>query len=311
MRLVAPGSRSGRPEIGVVEKLRAAAGDPGLAFYAAWSGLHGDSLFRRYRRLAHRAGLDRLYLIFSFDCDTAEDIEAAWPVHRKMMDLGVMPAYAVPGELLAQGAEVYRRISATGAEFLNHGYRSHTFFDEAAGTYKSCFFYDEQTLETVEADVIGGDRAVADIIGMKPRGFRTPHFGTFQSEPQLEFLHGVLAHLNYEYSTSTSPRFGLRFGPLFERQGLREIPVSGCGSRPWRILDSWGCFQAPDRRHSAADYRREALGMAARLDGGPGILNYYADPSHIAGEPVFFETVAALAELTTSTTYGALLERLR
>lgn len=294
-----------------MRKLRKAAGDPGYTFYAAWSGLHGESLFRRYRRLARRAGFDRLYLIFSFDCDTAEDIEAAYPVHRKMMDLGVTPAYAVPGELLSQGAETYRKIAATGAEFLNHGFRSHTYFDETAGAYKSCFFYDEQTPETVEADVIGGDRAVAEIIGVKPRGFRTPHFGTFQSEPHLAFLHGLLAHLDYEYSTSTSPAFGLRFGPVFPREGVREIPVSGCGSRPWRILDTWGCFRAPDRIHTPGDYRREALAMAARLQNGPGLLNYYADPSHIAGEPAFFETVAALAQIATPVTYGALMERLK
>lgn len=228
-----------------------------------------------------------------------------------MMDMGVVPAYAVPGELLAQGAETYRRIAATGAEFLNHGYRSHTYFDETAGAYASCFFYDEQTPETVEADIIGGDRMVAEIIGAKPRGFRTPHFGTFQSEQQLANLHGVLAHLDYDFSTSTAPPFGLRFGPLFERRGLWEIPVSGCGSRPWRILDSWGCFAAPDRNQTPEDYRREALGMAARLGHGPGLLNFYADPSHILRQPVFFETVAELVKLATPTTYGALLERLR
>lgn len=232
-------------------------------------------------------------------------------MHRKMMDLGVMPAYAVPGELLAEGEGTYRRIAATGAEFLNHGYRRHTFFDAAAGAHRSCFFYDEQSPETVEADIIGGDRAVAEIIGVKPRGFRTPHFGTFQSEQNLAFLYGVLAHLDYDYSTSTSPGFALRFGPAFERRGVREIPVSGCGSRPWRILDSWGCFEAPDRRLGPGDYRREALAMARRLARGPGLLNYYADPSHIARQPLFFETVAELAKVAAPIGYGALLKRLR
>jgi hypothetical protein len=248
--------------------------------------------------------------VVSFDCDTADDIEAAWDVHNRLMGLGVMPAYAVPGELLAEGASVYRRISATGAEFLNHGYRRHTYFDRAAGEHRSCFFYDRQPRDAVAADVTGGDKAVAEIIGIRPRGFRTPHFGTFQSEDQLRFLHGLLRRLGYAYSTSTAPRFGLRYGPVFDRHGLREIPISGCGSRLSAVLDSWGCFRAPDRVLGPEDYREEAVKMARLLAGGPGLLNYYADPSHIADQPIFFDTVATLAKIASPTTYASLLERL-
>lgn len=294
----------------VLKRLRAAAADPVTAGYYAWSRIATDSLLDVYRARARRAGFDRLYFILSFDCDTAKDIAAAEAVHGRLMAMGICPAYAVPGELLAEGAGVYRRIAATGAEFLNHGYRRHMYFDPESGMHKSCFFYDEEPLDAVEADIVGGDKAVTDIIGVKPRGFRTPHFGTFQTASELRYLHGLLQHLGYSFSTSTTPRFGLRYGPVFRRFGLAEIPVSGQGARPFDLLDSWGCFAAPDRALGPGDYRREALCMAERLAGGPGLLNYYADPSHVAGEAVFFDTVRDLTKVAEPITYDALLARL-
>ena len=274
-----------------------------MAGYYAWSRVDAGSLVDSYKRLASRTRLDRLYLILSFDCDRERDFAVAWDVHARLMDMGICPAYAVPGELLAKGASVYRRIAETGAEFLNHGQRDHMYFDENTGRHESSFFYNQQPEETLVADITQGDKTVTDIIGKKPRGFRTPHFGTFQKDRQLRFLHRILTQLDYDFSTSTTPVFGLRFGPLFRRYGLTEIPVSGRGTMPFELLDSWGCFEAPDRVLGAEDYRRDAVRMSERLSGGPGLLNYYADPSHIADQPVFFDTVRELIKVAQPTTY--------
>ncbi len=280
-----------------------------LAAYHLWSRLHRASLWQRYQEHARAAGLDRLYLVVSFDCDTAEDIKTAASVHRRMTALGIVPAYAVPGELLAEGAAVYRAIAADGAEFLNHGNRRHTYFDKSENRYKSCFFYDEQPLAVVEEDVVAGDRAVREVIGTAPSGFRTPHFGSFQSPQQLRFLHAILRRLGYRYSSSTSPFFGLRYGPVFDRYGLAEIPVSGGARRMLTIIDSWSCFGDPMRQMGADDYRGEIVGLARRLAGDSGILNYYADPSHVADQPAFFDTMAELAQLAQPVTFAQLLAR--
>lgn len=297
--------------VSLFSKLRTVASDPVFAGYSAWSRLHVDSLVAKYQAHARAAGLDRLYLVLSFDCDTPDDIATAWDVHRRLLNIGIAPSYAVPGDLLAEGEAVYRRIATSGAEFLNHGGRRHTYFDVAAGAHRSCFFYDQQPLETIEADVVAGDRMVRDIIGVKPYVFRTPHFGTFQAPAQLRFLHEVLRRLGYIFSTSTTPYFGLRYGPAFDRFGIRELPVSGRGSQPLYILDSWSCFAAPDRVLGSEDYKREATAMAARLAGGPGILNFYADPSHVADQAIFFDTMAALLKVATPISYIALTEKLR
>lgn len=295
--------------MGILRKLQVAAGNPMMAGCYAWSRLDPAGLLRSYQARARRAGLDRLYLILSFDCDTEKDIAAAWDVHSRLMDMGICAAYAVPGELLIEGQDVYRRIAGTGAEFLNHGHRQHMYFDEAAGMHLSCFFYDEQPPDVVETDVTEGDRTVTEVIGIKPSGFRTPHFGTFQTEAQLKFLHRVLQRLGYTFSSSTTPGFGLCYGPMFYRYGLMEIPVSGRGDSPFHILDSWGCFARPDRELGAEDYRRGAIGMSERLRGGAGLLNYYADPSHIAQQPVFFETMRELLKVAKPASYRDVMTR--
>ena len=289
--------------------LRKAVEHPVQAGYLLWSRLHWQSLVGVYRQRARRAGLDRLFLIVSFDCDTQDDIAAAREVHERMRQCGIMPAYAVPGELLAEGADIFRPIAASGAEFLNHGHRRHAYFDRAAGEYRSNFFYDEQPLDVLEGDLVGGDWSVREILGTAPQGFRTPHFGTFQKPAQLRFLHRVLKRLGYTYSSSTAPFHGWRHGPVFEDFGLPEIPVSGGGTRPFTIIDSWGCFAAPDRQFAPEDYRSETLALARQLAGGPGLLNYYADPSHVLAQPIFFATMAALARLAEPITFAELMRR--
>jgi hypothetical protein len=294
--------------VGVFSKLKTAASDPVFAGYAALSRLYPSGTLASYRAKAARAGLDRLYLVLSFDCDTPEDIEVAWDVHQRLLQLGICASYAVPGALLEEGSGVYRRISATGAEFLNHGGRSHTYFDIQCGEYRSNFFYDQQPRDVLKRDIEEGDRIVTEIIGQKPVGYRTPHFGTFQRPDQLLFLHEVLRGLRYTYSTSTTPFAGLRYGPAFTRYGLMEFPVSGQGSNPLSILDSWGCFRAPDKILSAEDYKREALGMARHLASGPGILNFYADPCHVADQPIFFETMVELTGVSKPAAYRDIME---
>jgi hypothetical protein len=296
-------------DMGILRKLKIAAENPTLAGYYVWSRIDADRLINSYQQRAAKAGLDRLYFILSFDCDRPEDIDAAMDVHWRLMDLGICPAYAVPGELLKIGAKAYQRIAATGAEFLNHGHRWHMYFDPEAGDYRSCFFYDELPQNVVEEDVLLGDQCVKDVIGRRPTGFRTPHFGTFQRETELRFLHRILARLGYLFSTSTTPGFGLRYGPAFRRYGLLEIPVSGRGYSPFEILDSWSCFAAPGRKLTPQDYRRDAVRMAERLQGRAGLLNYYCDPSHIVDQPVFFETIQKLVKLAEPLSYGKFVER--
>lgn len=296
----------------MLDKVKKALADPARLAYMAWEKTAPAALYARYTRLAAEAGLDRLYFVLSFDCDTEDDIRVVEGVHQRLADMGARPVYAVPGELLQRGEKTYRKLAESGSEFINHGYTEHTYFDTARGAHASCFFYDQLEPAVVERDIVQGDACLKSLLGITPRGFRAPHFGTYQKPAQLRFMQGVLQGLGYAFSTSSVPLYGLRYGPAFRDFGVLELPVSGMGSSPLTILDSWGCFMAPGRRRGPEDYGREGRLAADKLaQGGVGILNYYADPCHIHDQDVFFETVAAWLAVAQPVSYGELLEVLK
>lgn len=234
--------------------------------------------------------------LLSFDCDTDEDIAIVEGVHDRVLALGVLPAYAVPGELLERGADVYCRLASHGAEFLNHGHAQHCHIDRQTGRYESSMFYDQLPYDEVVADVRGGHQSVRDVIGTAPVGFRTPHFGTFQRRHQLDRLHDLLAELGYRYSTSTMPLYGMLHGPVVRvRPTLVEIPVTGSPGRPHRPLDTWSYRFAPRPIGDELDYQRAVAELAEDLRRHGGVVNIYADPSQVADWDGFFDSIALLA----------------
>jgi peptidoglycan/xylan/chitin deacetylase (PgdA/CDA1 family) len=242
---------------------------------------------------AARAGLKRPAFVLSFDCDTDRDIDVAWTVHERLRELGILAIYAVPGELLQRGQQVWKKIAGTGAEFLNHGYREHTV--HSAGHYVSTLFYERMTSAEIEDDIERGGEAVRRVVGTMPRGFRTPHFGSFRTRAQIAWLHRLLARLGYRYSSSTTPYVAIRHGPFTRRFGLIELPVSGCPDYPMMILDSYN-FRFSPGRFGPDDYVRQASRWADALAAGrPLFVNLYADPSQVADWPEFFEAMQRLA----------------
>jgi polysaccharide deacetylase len=250
-------------------------------------------LWRRLDRSARRHGFQRLRLALSFDCDTPEDAAVVLDLDQRLRDRGVLPAYAVPAALVEREDRVYGELRRRGAEFLNHGYVQHTAWNAARGHYESTFFYETLPRERVAQDIEEGRDALRRLLGFAPQGFRTPHFGTFQKAEEIRFLHEQLGRLGHRYSSSTVPAFAFRHGPAFERAGVREFPVTGTFSRPLMIQDSWAFYAAPDRRRSAQDYLSEARALARFVNehGFVGLLNYYADPSHVWDQPTFFEAI--------------------
>ncbi len=295
----------------MLRRIGALVSDPHRLMYSVRARTGRDWLDRRYRRLAEQEGFRDLYFVLSFDCDTKEDADNVLKVHGRLRDMGVSPVYAVPGEILNKGERIYGKIAEAGGEFINHGFRDHTYFDNKHGRYASCFFYDQQPLDVVREDIVAGDRNLRTTLGIQAKGFRAPHFGTFQKPAQLRFQHDVLKGLGYTFSTSSLPLFAYRYGPAFDEFGLLELPVSGMGSMPLRILDSWSCFMAPGRRFTADDFVREGRASADVFQSlGIGLLNFYADPSHIHDSDEFFDTVAYWAKVARPVTYNQLLAQL-
>lgn len=294
----------------MLRKIKKALADPVWLAYRLWAHLDRGGLWRRYASLAKRAGLQRLYFILSLDCDTVDDIAVVSEVHARLLDLGVKPVYAVPGELLRKGEKIYRGLMESGGEFLNHGYTEHMYFHQRQGVYESCFFYDRLPREQVRQDIRAGDACLREVLGVIPQGFRAPHFGTFQKPEQLRFLHGVLGELGYRFSTSTMPFYAFRYGPVFSRFGVREIPVSGRESSPLNIMDSWTFFAARGHGLSPGDYLQEGEAIAKRSRHQVGLLNYYVDPSHVHKQEIFYQTVDCWRRVAQSVNYNSFLKEI-
>lgn len=251
--------------------------------------------------------LNETYFILSFDCDTAEDAAVAWDVHKRLMDMGIMAVYAIPGELLKQGEKVYRKIFESGAQFINHGGREHTYFNIESNRHASCFFYDQQSLEVVKEDILLGHKTLYDVLGIRAEGWRTPHFGTFQKTQQLDFLYSILNDLQYKFSSSTVPLKAFQCGPAYEIHGLTEIPVTGIFNEPFNILDTWAYFGAPDCVRSPDDYLKACRSLADFASCKPLLINVYGDPSHVFDKKEFFEGMKSLAKISKNINYSDLV----
>ncbi len=275
-----------------------AALSPTKSLFETASILSPNFFWNRVNRLARSQGFDRLYFCLSFDCDTEKDADVVESVDSKLREMGLLPSYAVPAELLKQQVSTYSKLRDKGAVFLNHGYQIHTVINEQTGHYESCLSYDALTKKEVEEDVFQGHLILKDFLGETPKGFRSPHFGTFQRASELRFLHSYLKTLGYEYSSSTAPVYSSLYGPVFRKFGLWEVPVTGTASRPREIYDSWSFFCAPSRRWKDGDYYKEAerLVSVKKKYQLVGLLNCYADPSQVWNRAEFFDAMALLSK---------------
>ena len=278
----------------LMDRLTWAFRHPLLSGYYIISKLNSDLLYNRYVKFAKKQGLDRPYFILSFDCDTEEDTDVVEEVHRRLIDMGIMPVYAVPAELLEKNRRIYKRFASTGVEFMNHGYKIHTYYDDEARVYKSCFFYDKLSRNEIIEDIKKGHETHICILGKVPKSFRVPHFGTFQGYRQLKFLHSLLGSLGYKYSSSTVPFYAFRHGPLRDvGDGIREIPLLGCFDNPLTILDSWSFMSGRFGNKNERLYKEQMTKMVLWFSERnlPGLLNFYADPSHVINSDCFFEVI--------------------
>ena len=266
---------------------------------------------KRYINKSKKFGLDGKYFILSFDCDTEKDIEVVEEVNKKLIDLNISASYAVPGELLKEGASVYRALKSSGAEFINHGYLSHTHYVDSSKSYISNLFYDKMSNIEVKNDIERGHSNFIEVLGEKPLGFRTPHFGTYQKTKHLNFLYLVLKNLNYSFSSSTTPVTSMWNGAILKTyEGILELPVSGCYDYPARILDSWGFRFSPTRKLNENDYIEQFKKMMNFFNNPEvnGVFNIYADPSQVYDWDMFFECMSMTNELT-NTSFSELVKK--
>lgn len=265
----------------LAKRIRQAVENPHLALTWALCQIRPAHYCARLLATARSSGIRKPSFILSFDCDTDRDGPALEHLHPRLRSMGLHPLYAVPGEILFDAASTYRDIAADGAEFMNHGHRRHAAVDAVTGHVLSTYFYDPEAPHDWMNDIVLGHKAVTELTGQPPCGFRTPHFGSFESPRALNRLWQLLGQLGYIYSSSTRPLFAAMHGPVFHNHGVAEIPVSGCLDQPNQILDSWGLI---NNKPFGASFLIKQIRKYLDLmrSGEPILLNLYFDPADIA-----------------------------
>lgn len=268
---------------------------PGLMGYRLLGRIRPSVLSRRQLRLARESGISSPAFHLSFDCDTPADSRVVLRLDSLLSDMGIHPSYAVPGEILEADPETYRELLRRGRVLMNHGYRTHTRI-LPDGTYDSTVFYSRLSVSEVREDIFRGHMAFVDLLGMGPAGFRTPHFGDFQSPSELLVIHETLRELGYAFSSSTGPYFGFLHGPVRSDRGIHEIPLSSCPEWPTGLLDTYGFLRAGIPGQTSEAYLRQLRLIAGGLSKGSILwVNTYGDPAHVYDWQDYFTVMQLLA----------------
>ena len=262
-------------------------------------------VLQRYAELCRAAGVDRLYLILTFDCDTDGDIDAVPALHADLSRRGINAGYAVPGAQLLKSPATWRAVAGANGEFLNHGGRAHAEFRD--GRYWPMTFYEQLSAADVVADITAGHRHVIEVTGLQPQGFRAPHFGSFQSADQLNLIYETIKPLGYRYCSTTTPAMALSRGPIVNvGNGMIELPTMGSYRNPTTLLDSW-TYLSDRTNYALSDEYFELFSETVKRmteQAIPGLLTYYADPSHVAGQQAFERALDVIAEYKIPSLFG-------
>lgn len=264
----------------------------------------GHNGWTQYSRLCRAAGVDRLYLVLTFDCDTDGDIDVARELDRDLRARDIRAGYAVPSAQLRRSPDVWREVASHGAEFLNHGSRAHAELHD--GQYRPVTFYERLSEAEVVADIEAGHNDVCQVIGAAPQGFRAPHFGSFQQPHQLDLVYRTLRRLGYTYASTTLPARALEEGPVIDEDGVVEIPTFGSYRHPQTLLDSW-TYLTDRVQYVLGDEYGDLFVETVRTlteTGMPGLLVYYADPSHVYGQQPFARALDAIARYRVPSLLG-------
>ena len=254
--------------------------------------LFPDYFWKPYARFSKSLGIEKPFLILSFDCDTDEDIIAAKKIHDWLGERNSKGVFAVPGTQLRKGKNEFRQMSKEGACFINHGGAAHAKYE--GGRYWSVNFYNQMSHKEIKADIKLGHSLLLEVIGREPKGFRAPHFGHFQKKSQLSFLYSYLIELGYKFASTTTPIFLLKNGPVIKYTNyFKEIPVSGLYRYPLRLFDSWSYVQSPYNPQITQRYQSDFENLIKNVvtKGIPVVLNHYVDPSHVADSHYFYDAI--------------------
>lgn len=212
----------------------------------------------------------------SFDCDLEHDYEAM-PLLLETLDKHSLKAsFACIGKWIEKLPEIHKNIVDQGHEIINHSY-----------THPSNIHFHPQerfnqlSTNEREIEIAKADHTINDILGYKPIGFRTPHFGGAHTKD----IYTILKRLGYKYSTSTiairTPDYG---NPFLMNEGIWEFPLSIDASYILSGFGTWRRFRGPKSKHTHKTEKKFFDQLKWVIDIGintNSYINVYFDPGDI------------------------------
>ena len=235
-------------------------------------------------------------ILLSFDCDNFADIEALAKVGDFLDKNNIKATFAAPGEILNAGEAEFGALHKKGYDFISHGYRAHS--DIVKNKYISTLYYDKLNDYELKKDIAKGNNIFRKVFGIKPKGFRIPHFGHSNTKKELRRVYKILEKEEVLYSSSTLPLRSILKGPLYKTDyNTIELPITGRYDKPLDILDTYSYGFSP--KSQKYNFKQYLIDFEKLIDGYCGqkiILNIYCDRSQAAQMEEWFKAISYAKE---------------
>ena len=249
--------------------------------------------------------------ILSFDCDFPRDIAVLPSLVNLLGQYGYGASFACIGQWVRKYAEEHRCLVEAGHEIINHTETHpnlyHPAHDYAQGEGMTREYFNLIGRDDRRLEIERGHHTIADVLGVEPTGFRTPHFGNLH----VDDVYGLLAELGYLYSSAV-PVAGAGPLPFKTREGIWEIPLSPCPQHPFGVLDTWHSIGKNKPRHAG---QGEMAALFARLldatENG-GLVNIYLDPYDAMQSGELLRMLEIMKDrAVVASSYGSLCDELQ
>jgi len=264
----------------------------------------------------------RAAVTISFDPDYPEDVHAIPKLLEQLDSFGFRASFACVGKWIEVFPRIHDKILDAKNEIINHTLTHPN--NELLNPHE---FFNDLDERRMEEEIAGFERVCKKLLGCKPVGFRSPHFGDLHSQTVYE----ILERRSYLYSSSTNltrtESRGFPYHPSkknflekaklenarFEKKAsfekvenfenlrvgykLLELPLMSCPEHFFPVFDSWHCFHAfPPAHFKKGEFARlfaRAIDYALEY----GIhANFYFDPRDVFDLKDFTRALEFLSE---------------
>lgn len=237
----------------------------------------------------------------SFDCDFSNDALAIPELVNALSSYPVKACFACVGKLIEKYPREHALLVERGHEIVNHSY-THPNNEVLNPNVR----FNELSLEEQKNEIIRCDRAINDITGYRPTGFRTPHFG----ELHTDSVYDALREAGYSYSSSTTAIYSQTGGMPYMAKGIVEFPLSSCPKHPFTAFDSWHSLSRGGSHHPGNEFigLYEKIADIAAETGS--YVNLYFDPQDIIRDGIIDKMLEVTAGKSVEVvTYRGFIEK--